>query len=177
MRLFVAVKIPDDIKGNIKEIYNYLPDDKIKKVALNNLHYTLQFLGEVHGNEIHKITNALSDVKFNKFTVAVHGIGFFPNQNYVKVVWLGADDNGGLKELASKVRGALEPLGFTPDHSFSPHLTIARVKRKIETKELIKKFGSRAFGSFKVSQFYLIKSTLTPRGPMYEVIGEYHAKD
>lgn len=178
MRLFIAVKIPDHVKEKIKEVYSSLPKDGVRPVSLSNLHYTLQFLGEVPDNKLTDIINKLKTVEFEPFSITVKGVGFFPNESYVRVVWLGSDDQGKeqLNKLANNIEKVLKPLGFIPDHPFKPHLTIARVKKKIDVKPLVTKFKELSFGRFEVSTFYLIKSTLTPNGPIYEDIGEFNAK-
>ena len=55
MRLFIAVKISDDVKNNIREVYKFLSSNGIKKVSLDNLHYTLQFLGEVPKENVQEV--------------------------------------------------------------------------------------------------------------------------
>jgi len=82
-----------------------------------------------------------------------------------------------LIDLAKKVENVLAPLGFVPDKPFKPHITIFRIKNKVEdiSKEL-KKFETFEFGSQKISNFKLKQSILTPQGPLYSDLEEIKAK-
>jgi 2'-5' RNA ligase len=82
-----------------------------------------------------------------------------------------------LSNIAALVNKKLLELGFKNDKAFKPHLTIFRVKNKINdvTGELTK-FNSKIFGTQQVSQIKLKKSTLTPNGPIYEDLTVVDAK-
>ena len=63
--------------------------------------------------------------------------------------------------------------------SFSAHMTIARVKRK-PSQELISKLKTienTELGEQNVKEFVLKKSTLTPRGPIYETIEVFSSSE
>ncbi len=62
------------------------------------------------------------------------GIGVFPKLKFPRVIWIGTDENGGnlLVELAKKIENALTPLGFSVDKPFKPHITVFRIKNKLE---------------------------------------------
>lgn len=169
MRLFIAVNIPDTIKQKVMRVMDELPHDwRIKAVAPQNMHYTLRFLGEIPDTDVARIISALSGIKFQPFEIKVEGIGVFPNEKYVRVIWLGAKDAERLKRLAEDIENAIKHLGYRQDRPFSPHLTIARVRGKIDVKKLLERHKDTLFGAFVVSEFCLVKSTLTPNGPVYE---------
>jgi len=66
------------------------------------------------------------------------------------------------------IRSKLSHLGFSPDKKFKPHVTIFRVKNKIEDlSSKLEKFSSCYFGKQTVSEIKLKKSELTPNGPIY----------
>jgi len=66
------------------------------------------------------------------------------------------------------IRSKLSQLGFSPDKKFKPHVTIFRVKNKIEDlPSKLEKFSSCYFGKQLVSEIKLKKSELTPNGPIY----------
>ena len=66
------------------------------------------------------------------------------------------------------IRSKLSQLGFSPDKKFKPHVTIFRVKNKIEgMSSKLEKFSSYYFGKQTVSEIKLKKSELTPNGPIY----------
>ncbi len=172
MRLFVAVPIPVELRNKLGEKSKELTQDGIKLVDPKNMHTTLRFLGEVPDEN--EIIEKLRRVKFEKISCTMKGIGAFPNQNHAKVIWAGLESKEKLENLAAKVNVALE--GFPGDERFSAHITIARVRKKIDLKNFIEN-NCGEFGKFEVDRFELIKSTLLPQGPEYSVVEKFYADD
>ncbi|MDX1595777.1 MAG: RNA 2',3'-cyclic phosphodiesterase [Nitrosopumilaceae archaeon] len=170
MRVFVAVEISSN---NVIEKISKLQSNisiKAKPVSVRNLHFTLQFLGEVQESMIDKIKKRLGEIKFSKFSLTFQNVGAFPKPRFPRVVWIGTDDYGGAKliELARKVENVLSPLGFKNDKPFKPHMTIFRVKNKIgDISKELSKFDGQNFGNQTVNSLKLKQSTLTPEGPIY----------
>ena len=179
MRTFVAVEISD--KKIISEIAKFQSKVKIdaKPVELHNLHFTLQFLGEISDQQVLKVKKALNNIKFSNFAINLTGIGAFPKMKFPRVVWVGTDAHGGneLVNLANQVESALSSIGFSSDKAFKPHITVFRIKNKIGdiTKEL-ERFSSWDFGSQEITNLKFKQSVLTPNGPVYtdlmEIIAE-----
>ncbi|MCK4996411.1 MAG: RNA 2',3'-cyclic phosphodiesterase, partial [Thermoplasmatales archaeon] len=100
----------------------------------------------------------------------------FPNQNYIKVMWIGIENGEQIGKIASKIDEKISELGFEKERRrFSAHLTIARVKsakNKEKLLELIEKYRDIEFGSLKVDTIKLKKSELTPKGPIYTILKE-----
>jgi len=111
-----------------------------------------------------RIIKALEDVEFEPFTVKLEGVGFFPNEKFVRVVWIGVGK--GSEEIERLHEEVEKRLG--KDERFVPHVTVARAKGRVEV--LKKEFSS---DEFEVGSFSLFKSTLTPKGPIYEVIASF----
>ena len=174
MRLFIAVGIPPEIKRALNEAQRRLPDEGgLKRVEPPLLHITLKFMGEANPKMLEKIDNALSTVSFSPFTVDLKGVGVFPSQNYIRAVWVGCE-NRALEKLAEQINGKLA--GLFPEEKFSPHLTIARVKRKLVLDDYLKNNAERSFGYFQVNEFHLIESILSREGPKYTVLSSYKSK-
>jgi 2'-5' RNA ligase len=72
------------------------------------------------------------------------------------------------------VESVLAPLGFSREtRAFTPHATLARVKMADPSLfRCLEKLKDAPSGSCTVSGLKLKKSTLTPRGPVYEDIAE-----
>ena len=62
---------------------------KVRWVNKPQMHLTLKFLGEVQPNTEGNIKEILRTVKFKPFSVNLDSIGVFPNENYIRVVWVG----------------------------------------------------------------------------------------
>jgi len=169
MRIFVAIEVSDkDVLNSIHKIQTEL-NIKAKPVELHNMHFTVQFLGEVSEEMVGKISDALNSIEFSSFSISFASIGVFPNPNSPRVIWIGTDDGiNELEKLAEMIRSKLSHLGFSPDKKFKPHVTIFRVKNKIEDlSSKLEKFSSCSFGKQLVSEIKLKKSELTSTGPIY----------
>ena len=179
MRLFVAIEIDDgQIIQKIKSMQESFPF-KAKPVRIDQIHFTLQFLGEINLDQIEQVKKALKMVDFPKFDLTIINSGAFPNSRNPRVVWLGVDKDGGEKisNLAGSVNQALSTINLMSDKPFNPHLTIFRIKTRIGdiTNELLK-FKGVEFGKQMVSQIVLKKSELTQSGPEYTNLGTVSGK-
>ena len=179
MRVFVAIEITNnDIINSIKKFQENVNIDA-KPVELKNLHFTLQFLGEISEEITQKIIQSLKTIEFSSFDVNLKEIGAFPKPKFPRVVWIGTDENGGnmLIQLSKKVEKVLEPLGFFSDKPFKPHITVFRIKKKIgDISGELKNHKMVNFGIQKVSNIKLKKSVLTTSGPIYSDLVEVNAK-
>ncbi len=172
MRAFIAINLPDRIKEKILEMTKEFQEKGIRKVGKQNLHLTLKFLGDVNEKNVEEIMQILKTVDCAKFEVSLKNIGFFPNENFIKVVWLGIENGRNeLIELQKQIDQKLEKCGFKSEGTYEPHLTIARVKSIKDKKEFLDKLKKIKFeDNFRVSNFELIESKLNPSGPVYSVI-------
>ena len=169
MRTFVAIEISDQgVLNSISQVQDEL-NIKAKPVEIHNMHFTVQFLGEVSEEVIRKISNELSSLEFTPFSVSFVGVGVFPKSSSPRVIWIGTNEGvGELEKLAEMIRIKLSQLGFQPDKKFKPHVTIFRVKKKIENvSNELQKFSTHSFGKQVISEVKLKKSELTPNGPIY----------
>ena len=174
MRLFVAINIPDNIRNEIKNIQKSLDFPELKIVEPKNLHITIKFLGEVGESLKDKIIEVLRGIKFQKFEIGLSNIGVFPNEKYIKVIWIGCQSSE-LVEFTKRVDMSLSKLGFELEKDYVPHLTLARVKKKPDEKlfKELNKIEGKFVGNFIVNDFLLKKSTLTRSGPIYEDIERF----
>lgn len=176
MRLFVAVGLPGEVQERLGRLAGELPPDGLKKVAPGNMHVTLKFLGEAGEGDLEWIRGELEKVKFSEFGVKIEGVGVFPNENYVRVVWAGTESGRKLEELARKVEDALSPRFPAEKRGFSSHVTLARVRRKIEVRGFLGKHKGEELGEFGVEKFALMRSVLGREGPEYSVVAEFPAE-
>ena len=176
LRCFVAVELPESMRGEIRRIEEGLRMPGLRLVKPDLCHITLKFLGDVPTQKIEKICETLRLVRFAPFDVLVRGMGAFPGRS-IRVVWLGLE--GDFSDLFLQVEKSLSLLGFERERrTFSPHVTLGRVGRpsqelsgQIATR--LEKFSKVDLGSFSVDRFFLKKSTLTREGPIYEDLAEF----
>ena len=150
----------------------------LKLVKPENVHVTLKFLGDTEEDlvsEIERIIrNAVEDV--NPFSIQLKGTGVFPNQNYIKVIWVGIEHGDQIGTIAQNIDSQISKLGFKKEkRGFSPHLTIARVKtakNKEKLLHIIEKYRDVEFADIRVDSIKLKKSDLTQKGPIYTTLKE-----
>ncbi len=173
IRTFIAVELPDKFIPEIERIESTLNTSGIKLVEPAQVHITLKFLGDISEDKVEPIASSLSQVNCKPFEAMIKGVGVFPKPAYIKVIWLGAEGN--FEALHSEVERVLAPFHFEKDDKFSPHATLARVKalkEKGALLEKIKKLEDIDLGTMNVESLTLKKSTLTPKGPIYETLRE-----
>jgi len=176
MRLFTAIELPSDIKKVILEKSMELAGPGITLVKEEALHLTLHFFGEKSSEDAEKIKNALKEASWSAFKTNLYGISTF-SPKFIKVIFVGVREGSAeaidlYNRLSLKLDA--ERLSYEKER-YTPHVTIARVKFADKEKllQFINKYKDYSFGSFNVSSFYLIKSTLTSSGPIYERLYEF----
>jgi 2'-5' RNA ligase len=179
MRAFVAVEISnEEVVNSITNLQSKIRI-KAKPIEPQNLHFTLQFLGEISNEVSQKIKQALKTIEFSSFKIKFKGLGAFPKMKSPRVIWIGTDEVGGdaLIDLAKKVENVLSPIGFSSDKPFKSHITVFRIKNKIgDISKELEKFETFEFGSQEISKIKLKQSVLTPQGPVYSDLAEMDAK-
>ena len=177
MRLFVGIKVPPSALPAIQSASAPLVDALgIKMVEKGNLHLTLKFIGDADEGAAKRIEDALAGVRFTSFGVSLSGAGAFPNSHFPRAIWIGGKSDGAEK-LALQVENALSFLPLKKE-KFAVHLTVARAPKSVgDIEDFLVLNMEKEICVFAVSSFGLIKSKLTPVGPIYEVIKEYPANE
>ncbi|UZE92102.1 MAG: RNA 2',3'-cyclic phosphodiesterase [Methanosarcinales archaeon] len=175
IRTFIAVDFPAALTKKVAELQQHFSNYGVKVVKPEQVHITLKFLGDIEEAQIKPISDALQNVHVSPFEAEVRGVGVFPSLRHINVIWVGAE--GDFDHLHTAVEEALQPLGFKRDNRFAAHATIARVKhlpmdQKGQLVSTIKDLSDVEVGTMKVDHIILKKSTLTPKGPIYEALHE-----
>jgi 2'-5' RNA ligase len=149
----------------------------LKFVDSNILHFTLRFLGEITQAAVAGVKEIMDGLRFERFDVTLSGLGAFPNLRRINVIWAGlTTGQTQLEEIFRSLEPKIRQLGIPADNrGFNPHLTIARVKSALKREalaEFITKHEGLELGRMSVTTLRLKKSTLTPRGPVYETMHE-----
>ncbi len=170
MRAFVAVEIQDE--SVLDAIVKIQSEFNIRATPVNkkNMHFTLLFLGEITEDAAANVKKALDTISFKKIDVNFTHVGAFPNPRSARVIWIGVDETSAkqLVDLALQVEKKLAPLGFRSDKPFKPHLTIFRIKNKVDgIQDIIEKFKKIDLGKYTMTELKFKQSILTPSGPIY----------
>ena len=176
VRTFIAIALSDEIHRNLAAFQNSLKKHNadISWVKPDNIHLTLQFLGEIHSNLVEKIGRCLEEIipTQSAFTFEVAGTGVFPNPKRARVLWIGVTQGKKMViQLQSEIAKSLEKLNIlTEDRAFHPHLTLGRVRSPKNLDTVIAELLNQtklSFGMVPVIHVTLFSSRLSPSGAIY----------
>jgi RNA 2',3'-cyclic 3'-phosphodiesterase len=178
VRTFIAVEPPDVLRAAFGDFCNaisgYFPG--LRWINPKNIHLTLRFLGEIDPADLGTLKEAVekSAAGTAPFELALSKAGFFGSKRNPRVIWLGLEEQPLLKNLARDLEDSLHQAGFgRADKPFRGHLTLARIKRPLREPpdwEAINRQLPAAWPEWRVTRVQVIKSTLTPSGPIYEIL-------
>ena len=176
MRLFIAIDF-NELKEYFMELQKLLPKNA-KLSYTKTFHLTLKFLGDVYPNNVDKIVGALKNIKFEPFSAFIDSIGIFPTENYIRVVWVGLTPEENVLELQNRIDDSLKPL-FKKEKDFKAHITLARVKYPEDKKSFVEQIKKIKVEKKKIEikSFRLMKSTLTPKGPVYDDLEVFNSSN
>ncbi|MEW6424661.1 MAG: RNA 2',3'-cyclic phosphodiesterase [Bacillota bacterium] len=183
LRLFWAVNLPPPLKRRLASLQEKLmsANADARWVEEENLHLTLQFLGNVEAQKTGLLIANMQSflVGFSAFRLRLGGLGFFPNARRPRVFWAGiAGDLAALRRLHEHVQKANRLSGFpAEERDFRPHLTLARLRSNRGLNDLlaaVQELGAAVadLGELPVTSVDLMKSELSPRGPAYTLLGK-----
>ena len=179
MRLFVALELDEKARDLLADCQRQLAalDRAVRWVRPEQIHLTLQFLGEVSDARVPQVAKALDDLgEQAAFDFEIEGIGTFGSPRSPRVIWVGVRmPNPSLTNLQKSCEVQLAELGFAPEgRAFRPHLTLGRVKdfragRQIA--EAVDSVKSQVFAPLRqaAGQVILFESILRPQGSQYVV--------
>jgi 2'-5' RNA ligase len=178
MRLFTGLDLPADVVHNLEQLLQRLrPTARIHWSLTANLHITTKFIGEWPEERLGELKSALAVLEPQPpIPVHIRKVGFFPNPHAPRVFWCGIEAPG-LETLAEHTDGATVALGIAREtRAFSPHLTLARIKERLDLQPLrqaIVGLASLDFGEFQAASYFLYQSTLKPSGSVYTKLAEF----
>ncbi|MCS7098089.1 MAG: RNA 2',3'-cyclic phosphodiesterase [Candidatus Methanomethyliaceae archaeon] len=178
VRSFIAIEIEEDVKNRIMEFEKRLKEcrSEIKPVEKENLHLTIKFLGEISIKLLDEVYEKMEEIKEEKFTIGIRGVGVFPSEKFIRVIWVGVEEGKEkILKIQKKLDESLAKVGFIKERDFVPHITVARVKSlgdRNEILNILNEFKEKDFGRSIVDRIVLKRSLLTPKGPIYSNIKE-----
>jgi 2'-5' RNA ligase len=178
MRLFVGLDLPAEAIRNLERLLDHLkPSARIAWSPPANLHITTKFIGEWPEARLPELTAALEAIASRPpLGIDIRRLGFFPNPGSPRIFWCGVEAPG-LDVLAADTDRATATLGIeTEKRPYSPHLTLARIKERLDLESLrdrIAALPSFEFGSFQARTFFLYHSKPGPKGSVYTKLREF----
>ena len=181
IRSFVAVSLPEAVLVSLEQLQTRLqrgPGGNAGRwVRASGIHLTLKFLGDVSSKGLDAVYADVqqSCERHQPFHATIEGLGCFPNTRRPRNVWVGVHDKGAeLRDLQHDIERALERAGFAREgRPFTPHLTLARVKRQAHPADIrtlgsfVAQLAGCQIGELVIDQVHVIKSDLEPQGAVY----------
>lgn len=193
-RTFIAIELSSEALDALADLQNRLktivPPQTICWTALQNIHLTLHFLGDIAVGDAEEVSEAIdaTTLTYKPFSLTLGKLGCFPNTRRPRIVWVGIlGETSSLtalhQDLGNKIRAAIN---FAPDtRPYSPHLTIGRVRKGIPSRHMAQlsqvlqqeqpKVGQLA--DMRVTEISLMKSELKPAGAVYTQISRGELKN
>lgn len=172
-RIFLALNLPLNIKQGIFALYNQDKNPNIKWTNLDNLHITLKFIGGVEEGDLQKLKTFLTaNLKIPSIDLKIQDTIFFPKYGPPKIIALqGILEQKTNQQINRFLKLLSLELKFIPldQHQFTPHITIARVKKFINKID----FQFDYQNNCQINTVDLMESILTPTGPIYQIITSY----
>lgn len=197
IRLFIAIEFPASLQERLEEVSRDLARSgvDVRWVAPENLHVTLHFLGEVSANKVSELKVAMEEGAkgVGRFLLSVGGIGVFPDWRNPRVIWVGIER--GKEEIIRLYEGLsvslrrVDSAFLAEERDFKAHITLGRFRnegrrrgpkspdkdlRLERLKEIAHIYDGKEVGLFYVEKVSLIRSQLTPSGPIYSLISSTH---
>ncbi len=176
LRAFIAIEMPGLVGEAVRKSQEALRHNGIhlRWVRPGNVHLTLRFLGDISASNIPMIREAMEKSVCRKepFSLSISGMGVFPGLKRPRVIWLGLQGELDLlDELYRNLSMCLEEKGIPLEkRSFKGHLTIGRVKNRLDSKKLEAALSRPApfkTEDFVVDSICLFKSELMSGGAVY----------
>lgn len=179
MRAFIAIEISDEIRAELARRIESLQRaaGAVKWVEPRNIHMTLKFLGAVADDVVPEVVKKAAEccAETPPCDILVKGAGAFPNLGRPRVIFVDAEDRPPvLAALAARLNEAMCDFGVEPEErEFKTHITLGRVRVPKPAPQLAEKLKALAgveFGRMRIAEAVFMKSSLTPRGPIYSVV-------
>lgn len=160
MRLFIAILFDERTVDALSSLRDRLHDasESGNFVTRDNLHLTLEFLGECDSSQLPVIERVLENLTVRPMELKFSSIGFFPGGTW----WAGIERNKDLIMLQRTLHEALLSEGFSLEkRAYRPHVTLGR--------KVVSNHPSGRIGEFSttVSSVSLMLSERQGRGMKY----------
>ena len=133
-RLFLAIALPKSVRRDLAERLGAVSTRaaKVRWTPISNIHITLKFFGETPPQRKAVILDVLEHVAAGArpFEVSISGVKVVRRRDVPRMVWAVIEDSHEqLRQLHGRTERLLERSGFPRERrSFSPHVTLARVR-------------------------------------------------
>ena len=177
-RVFIAINLPEEVKKELARFSDKWPELPAKWTPKNNLHITLEFLGDLTDQEIGDTCEIVKEVakRHKSFDINLNKVLYGPpKKNPPRMVWCDGEKSEELGELKNDLEESLlEKVRFRPDEkSFITHITLARIlEMEFRMFDLDERpeINEDIDLVFTVESIEVMESELKRGGPQYTIL-------
>ena len=163
-RLFFALWPPSELSRELYRLAgNALRDGSGRRVAPENIHLTLTFLGSIDASFRECAERTASAVCQEPFTLVLEQMGCWPKSG---LLWAGPGKTPEpLSGLVQVLNTGLGACGYQAEkRPYAAHLTLAREVRPCQPSHSIERHP------WEINQFHLVRSHTPADGTRYEIL-------
>lgn len=172
-RVFSAIELEDE---KLKNELSYVRDTVnlgFNTVSQEKMHLTLEFFEDLNQKQIEKYKQKLQSTQIGSFQTSVKGVGSFPSEDHIRVVWAGLAEEKQIRKLYKII--SQHKLPASNEHKFKPHITLLRVNKPSKEqqkllKNNIREFNDYHFGNLQINKIKLYETQITPNGSKYKTL-------
>ncbi|HEV8378059.1 MAG TPA: RNA 2',3'-cyclic phosphodiesterase [Tepidisphaeraceae bacterium] len=177
MRLFVAIELDEPFRNHLIKLQDslrlMLP--KVSFTKPENLHLTLEFIGEVEERKVPALCDALGAVaRDGEFPVRYVGLDLLPPHGPIRILAAAVDGGEKLPALQSRIEDACAAQQIPRENRrFRAHITLARARDGLARStgsKLLQQLGPVKSAEMVVGSFVLMLSTLSNKGSEYSCL-------
>ncbi len=178
VRAFFAIELPLQARASVVEAVESLKavaKHGVRWMALDTLHLTLKFLGEIREEDVPRLI-ARAHAKLapeQPFEVGLAGYGAFPNVREARALWIGVSEGASsLARLARKLDSAARAIGAPRERKpFEPHLTLGRLRDPLRVE--LERAAPPDSVAWTVAEVVLFESRLSPNGARHVPLARF----
>ena len=186
VRAFVSIHIPAEVRERMRtaqmELERPIPKSAVRWNPFEQLHLTLEFLGNVATADMPPLESALKQVAtaHRPFELSAGRVGAFSSIRNPRVIWVGIEgETDAVKALQSDAKNSVRSFVAEQEtRAYKPHVTLGRA-RPVKARDLrqvsdaLAAASERGFGSWRVDEFALMQSQLSPHGPQHSTLATF----
>ena len=170
-RLFFGLLPDKEVHEQLTALMRAFPIIQgVKPIPINNLHITLQFLGDLEENERNCLENKMIQTFIQAFSLRLDLYGYF---KLSQILWIGCSSYPReLTRLVNHLKSIAEHCGVKTDECiYKPHVTLFRKVPKVD-------FPDTPFAiTWLVTEFHLLESITENNITRYKKLASYSLLD
>jgi len=188
-RIFIAINLPEEVKRDLANFYDKWPELPAKWTSKDNLHITLEFLGDLTDVEIGDACEIIKEVakRHKSFSINLNKVLYGPPKKMPpRMVWSEGEKSEELADLKEDLQESLlQKVSYRPEQQglpagrqgFIPHITLARISewefKKFDPEER-PEINEDIDLVFTAESIEVMESELKRGGPVYIILESHN---